>query len=295
MTTTVLSEQLLDRVRTEFYRIINEDDSGVGSLLREIRAGSSDFTLAHDYAVRIGDALERAIFSQVGADDLPSGRLTQELAEAVIGEPLRISDDMVNEVCALIQTNANAAAGIGIKAITPKPRLSAIEETVARVAELDEFSELGIRAIVDMPTWSLEVVDMFVRANMDFQNRAGFDWTITRTYEGPHFDPHIGKGGRGHQAGGYRDCKFCKDREYHGKYSECDTSEIFRRHKGCRCIILTEKPDGTLQSAWTRREGTDVKQIYRQERERLKKLDSMSRNARYEELAEKARERRKAK
>lgn len=283
-----IGEELYSRVRKEFYRIINEEDKEVGQILAKIRAGSDDFELAHKYAEKLGEALEKAIFKEISPGDLPDGRFYYDIADKVIGNPLRANGISINEICSEIHGNANTKAGVNIKAIIPESREETIKAVVAEISNLEEYTPEALRQILDIQTWSLQDVDEFQRVNSKFLLKSGMSVEIIRTYEGPHFDPHRGK------HGSMQDCKYCKDRAYAGPYAGLYDlgleSEIWKRHPGCRCVIVTKR-EKTYQSAWTRTEGESVRDIYMQEQKRLKQVDSMSMKEKYEEINRKRRAR----
>lgn len=272
-----LSQELYEKVHARFEQILR-DDPRIDELMQRAFRRTATYKDSHEYGQLIGDALREAM-NIVTGDDLPPSGMDLEIADRLFGDHLRECDETMRAYCEAVQKGMNDKYGIGVKPISPPSRENTVMAVVEKVALIDNYSPDAIDGIIDFATWSLETADQYMKANSDFLTKAGARMLIMRTYEGPHWDPHRGKGGS------MQDCKFCKERATDGwePYQGSADQDIYRRHRGCRCMVVT-KFDDKINTAWTGKTGQDLKSMYNQERERLRKLDSMDYAQRYEDL-----------
>lgn len=261
--------ELYEAILKTFERKLKQDKT-IKYLKKKISSETATMLDAKEYALTAGQYLEEAIRSCVNAEALPDGKMVYEIADKIIGNPLRYSKSLVDEVCSSIQLAENIKSGIGLKPVIPPQREETIKAVISKISAAETYSEKILKEAVDIPTWSLQDVDSFIKNNTDFMNRSGIRMLIIRTYEGKHFDPHRGKGGS------MQDCKFCMQRATDGwvDYDSVDRDEIFRRHVGCRCEILTKKSGEKIQSAWSKEHGESVRDLYNSEQARLRSLDN---------------------
>lgn len=272
-----LSQELYDRVHNRFEAILKKKPR-IDELMQKALRKEASYTEAHEYAQLIGDALKEAM-KAVSADDLPTKSMPFDVADKLLGDHLRECDETMRAYCEAVQKGMNDKYKIGVKPISPPSRENTVVAVVEKIAAAETYTPETIDGIVDFATWSLETADQYMKANADFLTRSGVQMLIMRTYEGPHWDPHRGKDGS------MQDCKFCQERATDGwePYAGRAEQEIYRRHRGCRCMVVT-KFDDKINSAWTGKAGVDLQEIYRHERARLRKLDSMDYVERYQEM-----------
>ena len=183
----------------------------------------------------------------------------------------------VNGNSALIATKEMIASGTLLEGMEKGCVMSSFTPAAIRdegisvhFAELEFYGGFGdaVRTI-----WNMEAMDEFQKINTDFLYAAGINSLVSRSYEGPHFDPHLGKGGRGHQTGGMRDCRYCKERATNGfvDYEEKrNDPEFWKRHRGCRCLIVTKLAhEREFQTAWSKNTGKNIRELYMQEQKKV--------------------------
>ena len=274
-----ISEDLKARVRKKFNELYSNDEK-ISKQWSAIQSGSATYEEAHAYGERLGDLIREAL-NEVTGEDLPGGSMAYDIADAVVGDQLRLADQYMLEGCKAIQSGMNKTARVGIRPIEPPSREDVIREVVGKVAAVSEYSPESLDGIIDFATWNLETASKYMQVNADFLTRAGCDMLIMRTYEGPHWDPHRGKGGS------IQDCKFCKERATNGwqEYRGSAEQEIYRRHRGCRCMVVTKFGD-KMNTAWTGAVGNSMRELYAKESARLRKLDAENYRKEYERLKE---------
>lgn len=272
-----LSQELYNRVHERFEKIL-EDNPRIDELMQKALRKQASYADSHEYGRLIGEALREAMNSVTGKY-LPEGKMPMDIADRLLGDHLRECDETMRAYCEAVQKGMNDTYKIGVKPIAPPSRENTVAAVVKKVTEVETYSPEALDGIIDFTTWSLETADQYMKANADFLTRSGVQMLIMRTYEGPHWDPHRGKGGS------MQNCTFCMERATDGwePYAGSAEQEIYRRHRGCRCMVVTKFSD-KLNTAWTGKTGQDMQEIYMQERERLRKLDSMDYIERYNDL-----------
>lgn len=272
-----LSQELYTRVHERFEQILKSNPR-IDELMQKALRKNASYEDSHEYGQLIGEALRDAMNSVTG-EDLPAGRMPMDVVDRLLGDHLRECDETMRAYCEAVQKGMNDTYKIGVKPISPPPRENTVKAVVEKVAALEAYSPESLEGIIDFATWSLETADQYMKANADFLTKSGVQMLIMRTYEGPHWDPHRGKGGS------MQNCKFCQERATDGwePYAGRIEQEIYRRHRGCRCMVVT-KFDDKLNTAWTGKTGQDIQEIYKRERERLRELDSMDYIERYNDL-----------
>ena len=226
------------------------------------------------FAEMAGDILSEALDKVFTSGDLPDGKLYQNIAEKVITPMLQQNHSLVNEVCGYVMDDKNAAAKIGVKAVTAGFNADRAEK-IAQIAANSGGVKKGSKAAQLITNMSLSFVDEFIQANADLHKDLGMVPQIQRIYHG--------------KPGG---CGFCEDRIYSGEYRDPDMPEgIFQRHRDCKCTLIYEPQKGKYQDPWSKREASEYEQLVSDQRSYLTELDKMTpaerklaRNARAREL-----------
>lgn len=140
----------------------------------------------------------------------------------------------------------NQSAGVGIKAVKPELNADRVEGIVNIVSGKANFDDIKYMLIDPVINFSQCIVDDTVQANAKQHYKAGLNPKIKRTTTG-------------------KCCKWCSDVAGTLDYEEAKkTKDIFRRHKGCRCLVEYLPGDGRRQDihtkAWSR-EVNDSTQI----------------------------------
>lgn len=145
-----------------------------------------------------------------------------------------LEDDhtMISKATQEVQQVLNETAGIGIKAQSAPLDQDRVEGILNRVCAADQYDEVAWVLDEPVKTFSRSVVDDTLKANVDFQGRAGLAPKIIRRAEN-----HC--------------CEWCNKLE--GVYTYPDVpKDIYRRHERCRCIVEYDPGSGKRQNVHTK-------------------------------------------
>ncbi len=202
-------------------------DKRLKKIANKVRDGT-DFNIANDYSIRIGQLLSKSI--QDNTKTL--SYMSREVAEEILPPLLTVDYNLVTEVTNAIQQNMNVADGVMLGVQTPALDTNRISGFVEKVASYENYDEA--RWVLGEPivNYSQSIVDQAIRDNARVTSKAGGKAYIVRETE-----PSATIKGK---YGKYRvPCRWC--RSLAGKYdydSVKDTgNDVFRRHEGCRCTV----------------------------------------------------------
>lgn len=216
-----MNEDLLKKIQNDFTRL-KDGNQKIKAISEKARAGKTTYKEVSEYAAEVGETLAKAYKANVTPETVP-GKITREVAEAIIPDPMKQNFDLVSEVATQTQEAINQAAGVHIKAIQPERNTDRIEGLIKKVSSY-ETTEQALW-VLDEPIVNAtqSISDDFVKANADFQYKAGLSPKIVRE-----------------DAGGC--CPWCA--EVAGVYDYDEVSnrgnDVFRRHERCRCTVTYE-------------------------------------------------------
>lgn len=228
--------ELLKAVK-EAYQVNIEQDEEVKRLLNELKSGVADYEKASDYAEHLGDALAKAFQTQITADKLPDGRMYYNIANRLVNTTFQDNYSRIVSYCKGTQESLNKAAGIGLKAQVPEFNQNRADGIIERLSEAENYDD--IRWILDEPVtnFAMAIVDDHIKANADFQYKAGLSPKIVRTTNG-------------------KCCDWC-DRlagTYNYKDVKNTGNDVFRRHRHCRCKVIYDPAEGKkVKDVWTKK------------------------------------------
>lgn len=137
--------------------------------------------------------------------------------------------------CEKVQETLNKSAGLHLKAQVPEPNQDRIEGFARRIGSEENYDDVAWILNEPVKTYSRSVVDDSIKANADFHYKAGLSPKIVRTAEA-------------------KCCDWCADLA--GEYDyPLESTEVYRRHDNCRCVVEYKPGDGRKQNvhtkAWT--------------------------------------------
>lgn len=251
-------------------------DREVKEIYKKVRKGTATFKEMKRFSERAGAILVESLKATFSADKLPDGKLYQNIAEKVITPMLEQNHGLINEVCGYVADDLNRAARIGTKAVTAVFNADKAE-TVAQIAANCGEVVPGNKAAQLVENATMSMVDDFIQANLEFQKKLGLVPQIQRIYHG-----------------GKNRCEFCASLQYTGEYNGPGMpSEIFRRHRDCRCTLIYKPQKGPYQDPWSKAEKDDYQKLVTEQRKYLTELDKMSAGERRIERNAKARAQRR--
>jgi hypothetical protein len=225
-----IAPQLLETLQKRFSEKIAVNPK-IRALMKKIKAGEATYIEAEEYAYQIGNALAEVFAQNLSSAVLPDGRMYFNIAQRVIQPLLEEDHKIVAEAAALVQESLNKKANIGIKAQTVEVNKDRIYGIINKVSESDAFDTVAWVLVEPVKNFSINVVDEILRANVDFQGRAGLSPKVVRKSE-------------------RNCCKWCSNLD--GVYNYPVEREVYRRHERCRCVVNYDPGDGRQQNVHTR-------------------------------------------
>ena len=225
-----IAPQLLETLRSQFSSKVAANPK-IRALEKKIAAGSATYEDAEDYSYLIGQTLADVFMDNLSSASLPDGRMYFNIAERVLRPLLEDDYDIVLKAATAVQTTLNQQANIGIKAQTVPINEDRIYGIVNKVAEAESFD--AVKWVLEAPVvnFSMNVVDEVLRANVDFQGRAGLNPKVIRRAE-------------------RNCCKWCSNLA--GVYDYPVGREVYQRHEWCRCTTDYDPGDGRRQNVYTK-------------------------------------------
>lgn len=238
---TDVSPKLLKQIKTSFEKKYKKSHI-VTNLQETIDSGNATYNEVNEFAIEVGELLAKAFQENLSEAVLPDGRMYFNIAKAVVEPMMKNNYDIVSKVAAEVQNILNASSKIGIKAIEPALNQDRIDGIINRISNEEHFDE--VKWILGEPVvnFTQSIVDDSIKANAEFQYKAGLTPKIIRTVAG-------------------NCCEWC--RALAGEYSYPDVpKDVYRRHQRCRCTVNYHPGDGKVQNVhtkeWKTKEERDI-------------------------------------
>lgn len=225
-----IAPELLEQLRTRFSEKISINPK-IRALYKRIQSGDANYADAEEYAYLVGEALSQTFRELLSSDVLPDGRMYYNIADRVIRPLLEEDHSLIADAARTVQTALNEKAGIGIKAQSVAVNTDRTDGIINKISSAENFNDIAW--ILDEPVknFSMNVVDEILRANVDFQGRAGLRPRIIRKAE-------------------RKCCEWCS--QLAGEYDYPVDREVYRRHERCRCTVEYDPGSGKRQNVWTK-------------------------------------------
>lgn len=230
----------LQEIKDEFAKRCQADKE-ISSLLTRIQSGSGSYEDASEASRRLGSELSK-IYTQKMRDayDIDISANSGQIDD-ILRQTLKHDYDTITELSKATQESLNKTAGINMKAVVPEYNVNRTEGIISRV---DEFSQRNLDAAMNeletnMVNYSMSVVDDSVKANADYQFKAGMVPKVKRIMHG------------------FKPCKWCQ--AFAGTYEYPDVpDDVYRRHQNCYCTV-TYTPVGSKKSqdVWSKKWGKE--------------------------------------
>ena len=232
-----IAPELLARIEQEFEKRV-KSDSLLAELAAKLEAGTATHTEAYEYAGRVGEILTDAYQHNIASSSLPDGKLWYNIANRVITPTMKNNYGIISKYVTDVQMNINKAAGLGIKAMPPDMDVSdKIQGIVNRVSSEESYDDVKWILQEPVKTFGRNVVDSSIRANVEFQGKAGLTPKLVRKTSGSC-------------------CEWCTSLA--GTYTYPDVPrDVYRRHDNCRCTVEYVKGK-TRTNVYTKELHSDV-------------------------------------
>lgn len=228
-----IAPALLEQLQSLFAKNLG-DRPRAAELLEKIKTGGAGYADAGDYAEEVGRALADA-FATLTGDDLPDGRMYWNIADRVVRPLLETDHDLVTDAAVQVQQALNNAAGLGLKPQTAPLNTDRVDGLLNRLAAAPQFADVAWLLQEPVVTFSRSAVDETLKANVDFQGKAGLRPKVVRRAEATA-------------------CKWC--RALVGSYEYPDVPDnVYRKHRDCHCVVEYDPGTGRRQDVhkktWT--------------------------------------------
>lgn len=222
---------LLEAIQSQFdEQTLNSNK--LKKAMQALKNKKATFLDVNEFAVEVGEILANVLGSNITAEVLPDGKMYFNIADRVLNSTLKKNHELISGFALDVQTLLNHEASLKLKSQVPELSQDKIDGLVNRISSEDDFND--IKWILQEPivTFSQSVVDDTIKANVDFQAKAGLTPKITRTV--------VGKA-----------CKWCRSLAGTFDYVSAP-KDIYRRHERCRCIVDYKPGDGRRQNVWSK-------------------------------------------
>lgn len=223
--------ELLELIEAEFDEKVLDSEK-VKKAIKALNEKAATYRTANDFAIELGEILSGALNTHITVETLPDGKMYYNIADRVLNTTLQKNHELISGYVVDVQTELNHAAGLRLKGQKPQLNQSRIDGIVERLSTAAEFEEIKWMLAEPVINFSQAIIDDAVKANVDFQAKAGLNPKLTRYVVG-------------------NCCDWC--RELEGTYEYGDEPEdIFRRHRFCRCTVEYDPGEGKVQDAHTK-------------------------------------------
>ena len=227
-----IAPSLLEKIRASFSELISKN-TAIAKLREAVQNGTATYIEAEEFAYEVGVALAEAFSIHLSTSVLPDGKLHFNIADRVLRPLFEDDHKMVSEIATQVQTVLNRKAGINIKAQTAKVDIDRIEGFINKLSDADNFDDVAWVLRDPVVNYSQSVVESVLKANVDFQGKAGLRPRIIRKTE-------------------RKCCKWCNGLA--GEYDYPDVpDDVYRRHENCRCTVDYDPGTGRRQNVHTKR------------------------------------------
>lgn len=224
--------ELMSQITTTFDGLVTGDKK-IASILGKIADGRATQADIHRYSVRLGELLSETLTGVYGASGLPDGILYYNIAERTIIPSLHDLHERTVDLASAVQTEIDAADGIGLGSVNPDFATDRAMGLVDKVGgmTLEEAAPWLNEPLIN---FAEKVADDFIFSNARARYSAGFAVTVSRrTSSFARITPP------GRKKPYEIPCRWCDglqgDYNYNAVYDK--GNDIWRRHEKCRCVI----------------------------------------------------------
>lgn len=223
---------LIQQITTEF-RNAYEKSAKIQRLLEAVKLGAATYEEAREYSLEVSRLIGLAYEKYISSASLPDGKMFYNIASRLLPDTLDENYRLVADYSAAVQKSLNEKARLSLR----EQRANLDEDRVNGLVELavsgEQYDEVSGKLLTAFETFSQNVVDETIRANVDFHGRAGLRPTVRRKSTG-------------------KCCRWCS--ALAGEYTYPDVPrDVYRRHENCRCGVLYDPGDGRKQNVWSKR------------------------------------------
>ena len=208
--------ELLEKIKEDFFKAA-ESNAQLERLLLLLQNGEATFLDAHEFSTILGKLIAKSLKDNVSSAVLPEGKMHYNIAERILNDILGTNHNMVSSYSDRVQNILNQKADIFLNSIKPKINQDRIDGMINRLSYEEKFDDVAWMLDEPVVNFSNNVVDKFIKANAEFQYKAGLSAKIIRTSTG-------------------NCCEWCD--AIAGTYTYPKVpKDLYRRHKNCDCVV----------------------------------------------------------
>lgn len=208
--------ELLDKIKEDFFKAA-ESNAQLERLLLLLQNGEATFLDAHEFSTILGKLIAKSLKDNISSAVLPEGKMHYNIAERILNDILGTNHNMVSSYSDRVQNILNQKADIFLNSIKPKINQDRIDGMINRLSYEEKFDDVAWMLDEPVVNFSNNVVDKFIKANAEFQYKAGLSAKIIRTSTG-------------------NCCEWCD--AIAGTYTYPKVpKDLYRRHKNCDCVV----------------------------------------------------------
>jgi hypothetical protein len=224
--------ELLDKIQKRFNTLFR-DNKKIVKIQSKIDKGTATYLDAQTYAIEVGEILAKSFEEYIVVDVLPDGRMYYNIAERILTSTLGNNHNLISTATLQIQDVLNSKAGLGLKGVEVPFYQNKVMSIVNRISNEENFEDIAWILNEPVVTFSQNVVDEILKANVEFQAKSGMRPTITRIVHG--HDP----------------CDWCLSLA--GTYEYPDVPrDVYKRHDRCKCSVNYDPGENKKQNVWTK-------------------------------------------
>lgn len=226
-----IAPELLEILQNDFREKYNSNEK-IKKLNKLLSERKATYQEANQMAHELGEMLANVYQKNLTSDVLPNGQMYENIAKKIIYPTMGNNYDLMATYIEATQTGMNHNARIRIKGIRPELNQSRIDGVINRVSNEADFDK--VKWILDEPikNFTQSIVDDGVKANSEFQYKAGLKPKIIRKEVG-------------------NCCDWCK--AVVGTYEYPDVQkDVYKRHRYCRCTVEYDPGDGKKVNVHTK-------------------------------------------
>ncbi len=220
--------KLLEKIKKDFQKKIEDNE-----IIANFDPLKSDYMDLNVYSQNIGSKLSDVLVENITKDVLPEGKMYFNIADRLITPMLKIDHNLVTTPAVELQTNMNHKVGLNIKGQKPEFNESRSKGLVDKIISYEDFDDAKWLLKEPIVNFSQSIVDDCVKANVEFQAKAGIKAVVER----------IAMGGT---------CEYCA--KLAGRYTYPNVPDgVYSRHRACRCFVVYNPGDGKRQNVHTKK------------------------------------------
>lgn len=232
-----ITPHLIEVVTEEFHKAYHRS-SKIQSLLERIKNGTATYAQAQEYSLEVSRLIGAAYEEHISSAVLPDGRMYYNIAARLIPASLDENYQLVSDYAVEVQKQLNQRSNIGLRAQAAEKNQDRIDGLVDLASNAEQYDDVSGELLSAFENFSQNVVDETIRANVDFQGKAGLNPKIIRKAE-------------------HKCCEWCSRLAGEYDYTELgdldDPREVYRRHERCRCTVEYDPGDGKRVNVHTKK------------------------------------------